>query len=195
MRTEPRKLLGGLLEPRVIDAAHLVVDALVHRKPAIAEFSKAACGGKRDGVLPLIDSGDSSAVAQQPGDLRAAPKKGFGIGDKHCRAAYSMLESNIKDAVSSSAYAFAMDETMGQRIKRLREARQWTQGHLADQVGVTVSAVSQWELDQTGNVKLVPFLRLAKVLETDPHYLVFGAGRGAQELSKPVRAVPPKKRT
>jgi transcriptional regulator with XRE-family HTH domain len=106
-----------------------------------------------------------------------------------------MLELNFKDAVSSSPYAFAMDETMGQRIKRLRESRQWTQGYLADQVGVTVSAVSQWELDQTGNVKLVPFLRLAKVLETDAHYLVFGAGRGVQELSKPVHAVPPKKRT
>lgn len=105
-----------------------------------------------------------------------------------------MLELNFKDAVSSRTYASDMDETMGQRIKRLREARQWTQGYLADLVGVTVSAVSQWELDQTGNVKLVPFLRLAKVLETDPHYLVFGAGRGALELSKPVQAVPPKRR-
>jgi transcriptional regulator with XRE-family HTH domain len=75
-------------------------------------------------------------------------------------------------------------ETMGQRIKRLRESRGWTQGHLAELTGVTVSAVSQWELDSTQNVKLVPFLRLAKVLETDPHYLVFGPERGVAELSK-----------
>lgn len=105
-----------------------------------------------------------------------------------------MLELNFKDAVATHAYASRMDETMGQRIKRLRESRKWTQSYMADAVGVTVSAVSQWELDQTENVKLVPFLRLAKVLETDPHYLVFGPGRGSHELSKPVRAVPPKLR-
>lgn len=105
-----------------------------------------------------------------------------------------MLELNFKDAVSERPYASSHMETMGQRIKRLREARNWTQGFLADQVGVTVSAVSQWELDQTENVKLVPFLRLAKVLETDPHYLVFGQTRGVLELSKPVQVVPAKKR-
>lgn len=105
-----------------------------------------------------------------------------------------MLELNFKDAGGLLPYASGLMETMGQRIKRLRESRNWTQSKLADEVGVTVSAVSQWELDQTENVKLVPFLRLAAVLETDPHYLVFGAGRGAQELGKPVRAVPPKTR-
>lgn len=83
---------------------------------------------------------------------------------------------------------------MGQRIKRLRQSRQWTQEQLAGMVGVSLQAVSQWELDLTENVKLVPFLRLAKVLETDPHYLVFGPERGVQELSRPVHAVPPRKR-
>ncbi len=77
---------------------------------------------------------------------------------------------------------------MGQRIKSMREQRKWTQTDLAEAVGVTVSAVSQWELDQTENVKLLPFLRLAKLFETDPHYLVFGSGRGATELLKPVQA-------
>lgn len=105
-----------------------------------------------------------------------------------------MLESHFKDACAIVPYASMAMETMGQRIKRLREARQWTQEALADLVGVSLQAVSQWELDLTANVKLVPFLRLAKVLETDPHYLVFGPGRGAQELSKPVQAVPPRKR-
>jgi transcriptional regulator with XRE-family HTH domain len=99
-----------------------------------------------------------------------------------------MLELNFKDAVSPSAYALGQMETMGQRIKQMRDQRGWTQGQLADLVGVTVSAVSQWELDQTENVKLLPFLRLAKLFETDPHYLVFGPSRGASELSKPVQA-------
>jgi transcriptional regulator with XRE-family HTH domain len=105
-----------------------------------------------------------------------------------------MLESNIKDAGATVPYPSKMDETMGQRIKRLRQSRQWTQDQLAGMVGVTLQAVSQWELDLTENVKLVPFLRLAKVLETDPHYLVFGPGRGSQELAKPVQAVPPRKK-
>lgn len=104
-----------------------------------------------------------------------------------------MLEQNFKDAGATVPYASSMDETMGQRIKRLRQSRKWTQDELAGLVGVTLQAVSQWELDQTENVKLVPFLRLAKVLETDPHYLVFGAGRGVQELSKPVQAIPKKR--
>ncbi len=105
-----------------------------------------------------------------------------------------MLELNFKDAGGLPAYAAFPMETMGQRIKRLRESRNWTQSDLSELVGVTVSAVSQWELDQTENVKLVPFLRLAKVLETDPHYLVFGQTRGAVELSKPVQVVPSKRR-
>jgi DNA-binding XRE family transcriptional regulator len=105
---------------------------------------------------------------------------------EHGHGGYSILESNFKDAVAARLYALGM-ETMGQRIKAMREQRKWTQGELADLVGVTVSAVSQWELDQTENVKLLPFLRLAKLFDTDPHYLVFGSNRGATELSKPVQ--------
>lgn len=99
-----------------------------------------------------------------------------------------MLELNFKDTGEARAYALHGMETMGQRIKQMREARNWTQTQLAELVGVTVSAVSQWELDQTENVKLLPFLRLAKLFGTDPHYLVFGQGRGVVELSKPVQA-------
>src|SRR5688572_26105818 len=98
-----------------------------------------------------------------------------------------MLELNFKDAGGPSLYALPRMETMGQRIKQMREQRNWTQTQWADLVGVTVSAVSQWEPDQTENVKLLPFLRLAKLFETDPRYLVFGPGRGASELAKPVQ--------
>lgn len=89
-----------------------------------------------------------------------------------------MLESSFKDAVLVPAYALPAMETMGQRIRRLRQARGWTQEELAQRTGVTLSAVSQWELDATKNVKLVPFLALAKTLDTDPYYLVFGPDRG-----------------
>jgi DNA-binding XRE family transcriptional regulator len=170
------------------DSAQFVVKTFVNRQPALAKFSKAASGGERDSVLPLIDSGGATGGIQDAGNALAATKKRFGICDKHLSGAYSMLEPNIKDAVSISQYAGAHMETMGQRIKKMRDQRGWTQGQLAERVGVTVSAVSQWELDQTENVKLLPFLRLAKLFETDPHYLVFGQGRGSQELSRPVQA-------
>lgn len=90
-----------------------------------------------------------------------------------------MLQSKLKDAAAGVAYAAAAMETMGQRIRALREAKGWNQEKLADVTGVTVSAVSQWERDETKNVKLEPFLRLAEALGTDPHYLVFGAARTA----------------
>jgi DNA-binding transcriptional regulator YiaG len=100
---------------------------------------------------------------------------------------YSMLQSHFKDALSGRAYAPAPMETMGQRIRALRQAKGWNQERLANLIGVTVSAVSQWERDETKNVKLEAFLTLAEVLGTDPHYLVFGAGRGAA-TPPPVRS-------
>lgn len=104
-----------------------------------------------------------------------------------------MLESNFKDALDHVSYASDHMETMGQRIRRLRDQRDLSQGELGDLVGVTGASVSQWERDETENIKLAHFLRLAKVLGTDPQYLVFGPGRGAAELSKPIPSTPSKR--
>lgn len=60
----------------------------------------------------------------------------------------------------------------------LREAKELTQTQLGEKVGVTKSAVSQWELGQTSNIKLQTFLRLLDILGTKYEYLVFGAARG-----------------
>jgi transcriptional regulator with XRE-family HTH domain len=68
-------------------------------------------------------------------------------------------------------------ETMGQRIKALREARGMSQQELGERVGVSKSAVSQWEVGTTSNVKLPTFLALLEALKTDMEYLVYGAGR------------------
>lgn len=90
-----------------------------------------------------------------------------------------MLQPELKDALAGHAYAVPPMDTMGQRIRQLREARSWNQERLAKLVGVTTSAVSQWERDETKNVKLEVFLTLVEVLDTSPHYLVFGAERGS----------------
>lgn len=176
------------------DVSVLVVETNVHGDLSTGQARELLGGGKGNNalLLPLVDRRNASVRTKGARYSGASTKKGLGCLDKHGLLSYSILESNLKDAVGAYPYDLSHMETMGQRIKRLREARDWTQEHLADLTGVTLSAVSQWELDQTKNVKLVPFLRLAKVLETDPHYLVFGPERGAVELSRPVSARPGK---
>jgi transcriptional regulator with XRE-family HTH domain len=67
--------------------------------------------------------------------------------------------------------------TMGDRIKTLREARGLTQLEVGHHCGVSKGAVSHWENGVTANIKLVTFLRLLEILQTDYEYLVFGAER------------------
>lgn len=173
----------------------LVVEVVGDRDRAARELRQLPSCREGHNLAPLVDRRHSAAGGEDSRDSSTAPKMRLGGLGKHEAEAYSMLECKLKDAVGLRAYDSRPMETMGQRIKRLREARGWTQSQLAELTGVTVSAVSQWELDQTENVKLVPFLRLSKVLETDPHYLVFGPERGAEELSKPVLVRPRRSRS
>ena len=39
-------------------------------------------------------------------------------------------------------------ETLNERIKQLRKDKGWTQGQLAEQLGVTAKAVSKWEVGE-----------------------------------------------
>lgn len=66
---------------------------------------------------------------------------------------------------------------MGQRIRRLREAKGWTQAEFARLVGVSRSTESQWELDQVNDIRLVNFLKVVELLGTDPAYLIWGPDR------------------
>lgn len=89
-----------------------------------------------------------------------------------------MLNLQVKDAGPLSHYAGFGMETMGTRIRTLREARGWSQSELGDAVGVSKSAVSQWEDDSTKNIKLATFLKLLEALRTDFEYLLYGVERG-----------------
>lgn len=88
-----------------------------------------------------------------------------------------MLNTQVKDAGPKVTYARRAMETMGNRIKALREAKGLTQPQLGKLVGVTKSAISQWENGGTANIKLQPFLRLCQALGTDERYLVYGTSR------------------
>jgi len=66
---------------------------------------------------------------------------------------------------------------MADRVRALRIARGMTQEQFGKLVGVSKSAVSQWEDGSTKNIKLATFLRVVEVLHTDANYLIWGEGR------------------
>lgn len=88
-----------------------------------------------------------------------------------------MLNRRVKDAAPAVTYASLM-EVMGDRIRRLRIARGLTQEEFGRLVGVSKSAVSQWESGSTKNIKLETFLHVLEVLHTDAGYLIWGDERG-----------------
>jgi transcriptional regulator with XRE-family HTH domain len=101
-----------------------------------------------------------------------------------------MLDAYVNHTGLPTDYALCM-ETMGDRIRMLRQSKDYSLAQLGALVGVSKSAVSQWELGQTANIKLQTFLRLLEVLGTKYEYLVFGASRasaprgGAASRGKP----------
>jgi transcriptional regulator with XRE-family HTH domain len=88
-----------------------------------------------------------------------------------------MFNLLVKDAALGGFYAWPV-ETMGDRIRRLRIARKLTQPQFGKLVGVSKSAVSQWEDGSTKNLKLETLARVLEVLGTDLQYLVWGESRG-----------------
>jgi transcriptional regulator with XRE-family HTH domain len=72
---------------------------------------------------------------------------------------------------------------IGARIRDTRRKRGWTQDALADAVGVTRSAVAQWETGRAG--QLTPNLtRIADVLGVGVEFLMFGEDKRAQMQTK-----------
>ena len=67
---------------------------------------------------------------------------------------------------------------IGTRIRAARRDRGLTQDALADQVGVSRSAVAQWETGRTGQVT-GNLSRIAGVLEVNVEYLMYGDDKRA----------------
>ncbi len=68
------------------------------------------------------------------------------------------------------------DDGHGARIRRARRDRGLTQQELADAVGVSRSAVAQWETDRAGQVR-GNLSRIAATLGVSVGYLVEGGAR------------------
>jgi transcriptional regulator with XRE-family HTH domain len=68
-------------------------------------------------------------------------------------------------------------ESMGDRIRRLRQARDMSQEELGRLCGVSGAAVNQWESGATKSIRLPTVLMLMDALKTDLAYLVHGPER------------------
>lgn len=66
---------------------------------------------------------------------------------------------------------------LGARIKAARQERGWTQPELGKRVGVSKSAVNQWENGAVQNLKLGNLFAVATVLGLDVGDLVFGSAK------------------
>lgn len=93
---------------------------------------------------------------------------------------YAMAYRSVNYGFGPVELAFlrmdAPQETMGQRITQLIGARGLTQSKLARLLGCSRMTVSQWARD-VSDPRPPALLKLAKVLGTDPAYLVFGPKR------------------
>lgn len=67
---------------------------------------------------------------------------------------------------------------IGSRIRATRKDRGLTQDELADKVGVSRSAVAQWETGRTGQIT-GNLSRIAGVLEVNVEYLMYGDDKRA----------------
>lgn len=109
-----------------------------------------------------------------------------GSGGEHTARAYPIGYSRVNDGIPTIATSFAaMDnETKGDRIRRLREARALTQPALARLLismgasnTLTKAAVAKWENGDTQNMQNETFVLLCKALGTDPEYILWGQDR------------------
>lgn len=67
---------------------------------------------------------------------------------------------------------------MGLRIRDIRRERSWTQDQLANAVGVSRSAVAQWETGRAGQIT-ANLTRIAEVLQVGVEYLMYGEDKRA----------------
>lgn len=113
-----------------------------------------------------------------------------------------MLDLNampqVIHGIPACGYAGIM-QTMGDRIRMLRNAKGMTQTELGDLCGVGKSAVSAWEKGEVNDIKLKAFLSLVSALGTKYEYLVFGDAHASVSKKRspgtlPLSENPPKGR-
>src|ERR1700712_4894081 len=87
-------------------------------------------------------------------------------------------ESIEPDDDDRSDDALTSPAEIGLRIRTARMERNWTQDQLATAVGVSRSAVAQWETGRAGQIT-GNLTRIAEVLDTPVEQLMFGIDKHA----------------
>lgn len=82
-----------------------------------------------------------------------------------------MQSEAIKQRINSSQSALMSE--VGSRIKSMRQTKGWTQQQLADRLGLSRAAVTQWESGQA-TCNYAQALELERILEQDVSYILFG---------------------
>lgn len=90
--------------------------------------------------------------------------------DAYCNHSYLMNVNHSCKILCNDVYM----ETLGQRIERLRNAKQLTQQQLAKIVGVSRVAVTKWESGATKNMKLDNLLALCDLFGLGAESLISG---------------------
>jgi transcriptional regulator with XRE-family HTH domain len=80
-----------------------------------------------------------------------------------------------------------MEESIGKRIKRLRESLQMTQAQVADRIGVSRVAVTKWESGDTQSLKFSNLSRLLQLFAISYDELVGKVQK--PDLPRPVSLV------
>ncbi len=82
-------------------------------------------------------------------------------------------------------------ETLGERIKRCRQAAKLTQQELGDKAGTSAAAVAQWETGDTKAIKAEYIFKVARALGKSAEWLVTGEGpESPPVLDEIVNALP-----
>ena len=89
-------------------------------------------------------------------------------------------------------------ETLGERLRRMRKERGWTQEQLAVQADTSQAVIQKIENGKSLRPRKIDII--ARVLEVDPAWLMFGAGQPAgldqeaREIALAWRRLPEEKR-
>ena len=73
-------------------------------------------------------------------------------------------------------------DTMCVRLRQCRHALGRTQSDVAAAVGVSNAAISKWESDGSSAMSAVVALKIARYLNVNPYWLVFGQGQATDRL-------------
>lgn len=154
------------------------------------------CGAQRwNAKAPLVNGG--SLDAELPCRFTLGAEMSNNVGCEHLPTSYPTGNDHVNDATSEDGAVSqvmekkktseATEETMGHRVRTLREAKGVSQSRLAAIVGVTRAAIHKLENGDTTHPKNDTLLRIADALGTDPYFLVWGPGRVAPGEPPPDR--------